>query len=172
MSIDTFAREYVPKRVPRTYTVKNTEGDKTYTYRVTALIDILVIDTEGQDPRIIKGTLELLKKQNVRILVFEYDQECPWASYPLEAIVDYLDNLKYDCYFVGVNRLWKITGSAWHPFFEIRYRSNVLCSLKDDYWWRIIDNLKVKQSTAAQILAEHNKDELLANPPVQSIFCS
>merc|ERR1711907_143965 len=167
MSVDAFTRQYIPKRPPRTYTIKNIEGDKTYTYEVTALIDILVIDTEGQDPRIIKGTVELLKKQDVRLLIFEYDQECPWASYPLEAIVDYLDNLHYDCYFVGVNRLWKITGEAWNPLFEIRYRSNVLCSLRDDYWWKIIDNLKVKQSTAAQLLAEHNREELISNPPIQ-----
>ena len=35
----------------------------------------------------------------------------------------------------------------------------------------MLDKLKVKDSTAAEILSKFNEDDLLKNTPAQTIFC-
>ena len=81
--------------------------------RATPSIFRFFLATESEHPTIatpipmtmtITATNAIDVTMQVRVVQFEYDQECPWAVYPLEAVVDFLDSLGYDCYFVGTNR--------------------------------------------------------------------
>jgi hypothetical protein len=109
------------------------------------LVDILMIDTEGFDYLVIQGSLKLLKARSVRMLVFEYHYLEPWKNFKLEDTKNQLDSYGYDCYFQGQGRLWKITGEGcWHSLYEFYFWSNVMCILREDIWWKVIQSMIVK----------------------------
>lgn len=77
------------------------------------LIDFLLIDTEGNDPRVLQGAKELLRHRLVRVVEFEYHEFCPWPLYSLQKVVHELYQVgSYVCYIAGQGRLWRMTGES------------------------------------------------------------
>jgi hypothetical protein len=73
------------------------------------LVDILQIDTEGHDPAVIDGAVDLISKQRVRCVVFEY----LWQSRNLKDVIAFFTEHKYNCYMEGQSRLWPLTGTDY-----------------------------------------------------------
>ena len=89
-------------------------------------IDILSIDTEGNDMRVIFGAIHTLPI--VKYLEFEYHSMNRWANSDLQDLIDLLDQFGFECFWGG-NRgqLWRLTG-CWHDsYYPKRYWSNVVC---------------------------------------------
>ena len=89
-------------------------------------IDILSIDTEGNDVRVILGAHHSLPV--VRYLEFEYHSVAHWAQSDLQDTVDLLDQYEFDCYWQGnKGQLWRLTG-CWHDsYYHKRSWSNIAC---------------------------------------------
>lgn len=108
------------------YTVNVTTIDKIVSDFQVDEIDMLSIDTEGNDARAILGAIHTLPI--VRFLEFEYHWVGRWAQSDLQDIIDLLDQFMFDCYWQGnQGQLWKITG-CWHDsYYQKRGWSNVGC---------------------------------------------
>ena len=77
-------------------------------------IDMILIDTEGNDPDVIKGAVKTLYNKDVRCFIFEYHEVGLWQQYDLGDVISELDKLDYECYFTGSSRVFPISG-------EIKY---------------------------------------------------
>ena len=102
------------------------------------MIDILHIDTEGNDCEVLKTATETLKAQRVRALIFEYHRLGPWGSTKLKDVVESIAQNNMECFFMGQNRLWPISGKCWDPQYEFHEWSNVMCILRSDPWHQAI----------------------------------
>lgn len=91
------------------------------------VIDILSIDTEGNDMRVIIGAVKSLSR--VRYLEFEYHEVNRWARSDLQDLIDLLDQFGFDCFWSGnAGQLWRLTG-CWHDsYYAKRFWSNVACT--------------------------------------------
>lgn len=99
------------------------------------IIDMMIIDTEGNDKLVLDGAQQLLRSRSVRSFVFEYHLMSPWPSFKLQDVKNVLNNYGYDCFFAGQQRLWKITGeNCWNENYEFYDWSNVFCVLREDIW--------------------------------------
>ncbi len=94
-------------------------------------IDMLSIDTEGNDMRVIFGSVHSLHK--VRFLEFEYHVSNRWAQSDLQDLVDLLDQFNFDCYWPSnEGKLWRLTG-CWHDsYYTKRFWSNVACCNRNE----------------------------------------
>ena len=88
-------------------------------------VDILSIDTEGNDPLVLEGAMETLRK-GVGYVEFEYSRKGQWSVTKLIDVVKKLHLLGFVCYWLGVGRLWQITG-CWHHDYNVRQWSNIGC---------------------------------------------
>jgi hypothetical protein len=103
------------------------------------LIDVLMIDTEGNDYSVLKGSHLLLKARSIRVVIFEYHNYSPWKYQRLEDAKNEMDIYGYDCYFQGRARLWKITGvNCWSNEYEFHFWSNVMCVRREDIWYEAL----------------------------------
>ena len=96
---------------------KGTLGDKT-------LIDMLLIDTEGNDPLVIEGASDTLGRGLVRCLVFEYHNRGFWRETFLQHVTQSLEQYGYLCYFSVMGALWPLNqgdccGSSTTTFLYI-----------------------------------------------------
>lgn len=107
-------------------------------------IDILMIDVEGYDPIALQGASLLLSRQQVRVLIFEYNGGYPWTNFRLQDIVNSLDSKGYDCYFQGQSRLWRLT-DCWSHFYEFHLWSNVMCILRGDAYHFALQSLVLRK---------------------------
>ena len=91
-------------------------------------IDLITIDAEGYDARVILGMLKSLVKIRVHFLEFEYHSVGKWATTDLSMILNILEVLDFNCFWEGnAGELWRGTG-CWHPLHGIRkYWSNLIC---------------------------------------------
>lgn len=101
-------------------------------------VDILLIDTEGNDVSVIEGATRSLRSGMVRMLIFEYHRQGQWSKTSLESVVSKLSRFKYDCYFEGQARLWKLT-DCWDAAYEIRRWSNVMCLRRGNVWHQVAE---------------------------------
>lgn len=94
-------------------------------------IDILSIDTEGNDMRVIFGAVRTLPK--VKYLEFEYHNVNRWSRSDLQDLIDLLDQFDFDCFWTGNSgQLWRLTG-CWHDsYYSQRFWSNVACSNRNE----------------------------------------
>lgn len=69
---------------------------------------MLLIDTEGFDPLVLRGGVATLAR--TRYLEFEFHGIGPWLENRLVDVIDTLDKNGFDCYWAGKQRLWRITG--------------------------------------------------------------
>lgn len=94
-------------------------------------IDVLSIDAEGYDFQVLKGATETLKK--TRYVEFEYHRK--WNADKLQDAADYLEELGFQCYYLGKERLYRITNQCWVDEFEAHVWSNVGCVSNDEKHW-------------------------------------
>lgn len=125
-----------------------------------ARVDMLMVDTEGNDPLVLLGAPRVLQK--VRYLEFENHEVGAWRKYSFQHVIDYLDNLSFDCYWTTNNGgLYRITG-CWHAnYAKVKLWSNVACAKRGDSWWHVMrriwadakaaDEKKQLRFTAAQM---------------------
>jgi hypothetical protein len=107
------------------------------------IVDILIIDTEGHDPLVIKGAQKLIESGRGRCIIFEYHILQPWGSTKLEDVVHYFDSFNYNCYFEGNSRLWPLSGAFWSSFYEFHTWSNVMCVHRADPWHKLAEQYSI-----------------------------
>lgn len=96
-------------------------------------IDLLSIDTEGDDARVLAGAAQLLSHRRVRLLEFEYHGIGHWRDANLEDLVDWLDNLGYTCYFqTNGGNLVQLTACYSTKYNQAKFWSNVACALRSE----------------------------------------
>jgi len=95
-------------------------------------IDVLSIDTEGNDANVIMGAIKSLLIVNM--LEFEYHRVNAWAESDLRSIIDLLDRSGFDCFWQGnQGQLWWLTG-CWHDsYYSKRDWSNIACARRDEH---------------------------------------
>lgn len=96
------------------------------------MVEMLIIDIEGHDPLVLEGSRSLLKEGSIKIVTFEYHGIGKWKNLELKTVVNEMDTFGYECYFMGQNRLWRITGTCWHSLYEFHEWSNVLCIQRNE----------------------------------------
>ena len=77
------------------------------------IVDILLIDTEGNDPLAINGTLKALQGQRVRLMIFEYHDIGMWQTISLKSVVELLGSMAYQCYMSGRGALFPINNGKY-----------------------------------------------------------
>jgi FkbM family methyltransferase len=96
------------------------------------IIDMLFIDTEGFDWRVLRQGRATLER--TRYLEFEYHSA--WADDEmLKDAVAYLEDLDFVCYFAGIGKLLKLTHGCWTDLYEIRRWSNIACVRVSEISW-------------------------------------
>lgn len=133
---DGFGREdlqILDKQEPETVLVQAITVDKLASHYTTP--NILSIDTEGHDALVLLGAAGSLASGKIKYIEFEYHSNEPWLSYKLKWVIDYLDNLHYDCFWAGNDgTTTKITGK-WRDEFEFHAWSNVVCAHRKHPCW-------------------------------------
>jgi hypothetical protein len=69
------------------------------------LIDILMIDVEGNDVSTMQGAQKRLATKHAPCLMFEHHSVKPWSSFRIEDVVNQQDAQGCDCYSQGVSLL-------------------------------------------------------------------
>jgi hypothetical protein len=122
------------------------------------VIDLLHIDTEGNDAEVLKSARSVLRHRRVRVLIFEYHRYSPWDKSQLADVQKEITKNDMECFFMGQNRLWPISGTCWHEKFEFHEWSNVMCVLRTDSWYAAIQPIVV---TADSIRSRFREGELI-----------
>eukprot|EP00184_Porphyridium_aerugineum_P003936 CAMPEP_0184706698 /NCGR_PEP_ID=MMETSP0313-20130426/36893_1 /TAXON_ID=2792 /ORGANISM="Porphyridium aerugineum, Strain SAG 1380-2" /LENGTH=253 /DNA_ID=CAMNT_0027168257 /DNA_START=179 /DNA_END=940 /DNA_ORIENTATION=+ len=109
------------------------------------VIDLLSIDTEGNDVPVLLGSIMTLATKTVRVIEFEYHNIGRWVYARLEELLDLLDNLGFDCYWQNANGdLLRLTGcydeimtepdfKTWSNVFCVNRREKRLASFVESY---------------------------------------
>ncbi len=115
------------------YQVRTTSIDRFILNQNIQQLDMLKIDTEGNDPRVLLGAANTLSKMKPSYVSFENHGMGRWLTFDLKDIIDYLDNLSYDCYWAtNHGTLVKIT-SCWSTEYEQwKGWSNIACVHRGD----------------------------------------
>ena len=112
---------------------------------ISRRIDVLKIDTEGFDPLVIQGAQQILRRQQVRLLLFEYHGIGAWRMTTLKQVLIDLDTKGYQCYQAGQTGVFRLTG-CWSSKFEVKRWSNVLCvSRREPRLIQSIEQLRIKR---------------------------
>jgi len=115
----------------------------------TSKVDMLLIDTEGNDPLALLGAPVVL--QTVSYLEFENHGVGEWKTFKLRTIIDYLDNLDFDCWWTLNNGgLVRIT-RCWHEDYAgnaFKTWSNIGCAKRNDRRWEVMNELWNQQQEA------------------------
>jgi FkbM family methyltransferase len=92
-------------------------------------IDLLKVDTEGADFRVITGAYELFADEKIEMCQFEYNQRWIFAKNFLK---DVFDLIPKESYFVGKLHATKIEiYDDWHPELERFFEGNYLIIRKN-----------------------------------------
>jgi FkbM family methyltransferase len=101
-------------------------------------VDVLKIDTEGNDPRVLIGAVKTLSMMKPSYVTFENHGVGHWATFHLEDTIDFLNALDYECFWAtNSGKLIKITSCWSHEYAAVKTWSNVAC------YHRQKDDLKV-----------------------------
>lgn len=97
-------------------------------------VDVLLIDTEGFDPAVLKGATEVLK--TVRYLEFEIHRKKngPWKRTTLLSVVTDLDRQGFDCYWASNDGQLLNIKKCYKPSFERPQHANAACAKRGDPW--------------------------------------
>lgn len=137
----------------------------------TGVIDILHIDTEGNDAEVLKATTHLLKAHKIRALMFEYHQFMPWGNTKLGDVVKTMDTYNMECFFCGRGRLWPISNECWVELYEFHRWSNVMCVLRTDPWLQaispLVQTVEVVRAFSPNVPPEVRKETPLTRSIVQ-----
>ena len=89
------------------------------------LINHISIDIEDYDVDALYSAGKVLDQ--TQYIEFEYNWKGSWEKNKLSNVIKMLDSKEYTCYFIGNDELWKITGSCFLDYYDIRMWSNVGC---------------------------------------------
>jgi len=102
-------------------------------------VDVLLVDTEGADPAVLRGATETLK--HVRYLEFEVHRDL-WQTewvVSLDSVVTDLDQKGFACYWAGNNGQLLSMNECWRsPAFERRTWANAACVKRGDVWDKVL----------------------------------
>lgn len=145
VSIDGLVRKmhFIKSPQYRRHNESSSEGEGLPRHKrdSTDVIDILHIDTEGNDAEVLKGSTHLLKSHKIRALMFEYHHFLPWGNIKLSDVVKTIDTYDMECFFCGRGRLWPISNECWDELYEFHRWSNVMCVLRTDPWLQAVNPL-------------------------------
>ncbi|EKX32405.1 hypothetical protein GUITHDRAFT_121410 [Guillardia theta CCMP2712] len=115
------------------YDVRVTTVDQFVRTEGIRRIDVLKIDTEGNDALVLIGAVKSIMTFKPSYVQFENHGVGHWSKISLKDVIDLLDTLSYDCFWAtNDGRLIRIT-SCWSPSYEkVKSWSNVACSHRDD----------------------------------------
>lgn len=115
------------------YNVKIITVDELVVQNNIKQMDVLKIDTEGNDPMVIIGALNSLAHLKPRYLQFENHGVGRWATFQLKDVIDMLDTLSYECFWAtNSGKLIRITMCWSDEYSKIKTWSNVACHHRDD----------------------------------------
>lgn len=103
-------------------------------------VDILLVDTEGADPAVIRGASKALS--SVRYLEFEVHRDLEkteWSKVMLGEVVHELDQVGFACYWTGNNGRLLSMNKCWSPYFERGAWSNAACVKRNDVWYKVLE---------------------------------
>jgi len=93
------------------------------------MVDIMKIDTEGNDPRVLFGAKNSFQESRVRVVTFEIieTETGAWRYHSVTEMVDYMFQLGYVCYLISME-VHRITG-CWNDIMErSKGWSNAVCA--------------------------------------------
>eukprot|EP00930_Biecheleria_cincta_P042991 TRINITY_DN29572_c0_g1_i1.p1 TRINITY_DN29572_c0_g1~~TRINITY_DN29572_c0_g1_i1.p1 ORF type:complete len:439 (+),score=51.73 TRINITY_DN29572_c0_g1_i1:218-1534(+) len=99
-------------------------------------VDALIIDTEGSDPAILRGSQQAL--EITRYVQFEVHRDIKgstWANTTLLSVVQFMSDKKFDCYWAGVDGKLASLTYCWEERNEGKGMQNVACVKRGDIWW-------------------------------------
>lgn len=109
------------------YEVKLTSVDRFVRDEGISNVDILKIDTEGNDALVILGSVRTLSILRPRYITFENHGIGHWKKANLKETIDLLDGLAYTCFWaLNDGFLVRIT-SCWESSYEYKGWSNIAC---------------------------------------------
>jgi hypothetical protein len=77
-------------------------------------IDMLLIDTEGNDALVIEGALNTIREGLVRCLIFEYHYRGFWQQTSLNHVTQSLEQFGYQCYLSAIGALWPVNKGMFY----------------------------------------------------------
>eukprot|EP00548_Thalassiothrix_antarctica_P016174 CAMPEP_0194191442 /NCGR_PEP_ID=MMETSP0154-20130528/66827_1 /TAXON_ID=1049557 /ORGANISM="Thalassiothrix antarctica, Strain L6-D1" /LENGTH=113 /DNA_ID=CAMNT_0038914093 /DNA_START=91 /DNA_END=429 /DNA_ORIENTATION=+ len=97
------------------------------------LIDLMLIDVEGWDIRVIQGGIRIL--QRTKYVEFEYNWKGEWMELsksnakPLREAITILEKMNFVCYWPGQDELWRLSTGCWNEkvYDGIPFWSNIAC---------------------------------------------
>jgi hypothetical protein len=165
MTVESLVAELIskgtiqPRTKQRLFAIQKQEkrADTSNGKKKAYVIDVLKIDAEGSDPLVLQGAMSVLEAMTVRLLMFEYHQNCPWVLFSLKKIVDDLSKIGYMCYFVGQSGNWPLSDRFWNDAYEFHRWANVACVLRNDIWSSVWQSQIITRAHA-EAYGKHNKD--------------
>lgn len=100
--------------------------------RHTDKIDILSIDTEGNDANVLHGAMHGISRRKFRIIEFEYHGVGHWRHISINKTVQSLMHHKYLCFWQGQGRNPKLARFQTKCNYEFKQWSNLVCSHEPD----------------------------------------
>ncbi|CAE7626270.1 unnamed protein product [Symbiodinium pilosum] len=103
-------------------------------------VDAMLVDTEGADPAVLRGSRKTLK--TVRYLLFEVHRDIEgshWAKETLLSVIEMLDAMGFDCYWAGKGGSVSSVTQCYESKFEKAGWANVVCAKRGDVWWTILE---------------------------------
>eukprot|EP00197_Chlamydomonas_leiostraca_P003952 CAMPEP_0202869684 /NCGR_PEP_ID=MMETSP1391-20130828/12585_1 /ASSEMBLY_ACC=CAM_ASM_000867 /TAXON_ID=1034604 /ORGANISM="Chlamydomonas leiostraca, Strain SAG 11-49" /LENGTH=455 /DNA_ID=CAMNT_0049550025 /DNA_START=24 /DNA_END=1391 /DNA_ORIENTATION=- len=97
-------------------------------------IDLLRINAEGYDPKIIKGAMKTLSNQLPGVVVFEYKGSGIWLEphHNLSKLVQTMEKTNYACYLDGSPLVFKLSHNCWRwQYGAAKDWTNVVCARRD-----------------------------------------
>jgi FkbM family methyltransferase len=105
-------------------------------------VDLLIIDTEGHDPAVIRGAEKTLPI--TRYITFEVHRDLTdtaWGKTSLASIIKLLDTHGFECYWAGNRGQLMNIQRCWSSQFEVGTWANVACVKRTDPWFHALDKL-------------------------------
>jgi FkbM family methyltransferase len=113
----------------------NTLDDESIKQGLTS-IDFLKIDTEGYDFKVIQGARNLLEKQAIGVIQFEYNRNWLETHTMLKSAIDFLESYNYLVFLLKSDGLYQFRYEWYGEYFE--YSNFVAIAPK---WEWVIDKL-------------------------------
>jgi FkbM family methyltransferase len=119
LSLDTLATKYI-----KGFEINKNEIASAEAYPI---IQTLNIDVEGFDFDVmLGGKIKVLPR--VEYIEFEYNWMGSWGKQKLSDAIDMLDELGFQCYWAGEDKLWRITGCVLEDLYATHNWANVACA--------------------------------------------
>ena len=103
-------------------------------------INVLTVDTEGNDPNVLLGASKTLAKGTIDYIQFEVHDHGAWATTTVKSVVDYLETFDYDCFWVTDAKehvAYLVSGSCWDARYDAHKEwSNMVCARRETCWHR------------------------------------